>query len=92
MKAVEIVNKEIEPESNSKQEYDEFCKKRFSLEVSGAELLALIVFAANSFGNGFNDVIYDFYDDNLNYVEDLECGSKLMSSVEEFECKQIKFN
>lgn len=92
MKAVEIVNKENKFEITPEQEYQEFCKKRFNLEVGGAELLALIAFAASSFGHGFSEIIYDFYDDNKDYLEDLKCYNKILGSVSEFNCKHIEFN
>ncbi len=91
MKAVEI-KKETKENLSKQEEYDEICKKTFSLEVSGAELLALIIFAASSYGQGFSDLIYDFYDDNKDYLEELLCYNDLMSSVKEFECKPINFN
>lgn len=47
-----VIEDEDPSEKSIKQEYEEFCKKNFSLKISGRELLMLVVASSEICGSG----------------------------------------
>lgn len=91
MKAVEIGPK-TEIKNPKKEEFDEFCKKKFNLELTGEELLAMLAIVGKSSGEGFCHALDGFYDDNKNYLIELQCFEDLLASVNDFYCHKIDFD